>query len=50
MARTRNDRKENRRADADARNAAHSKLTPKERLAKLVARGHGHCEEAKSLR
>lgn len=39
-------RRQQRRADAEKRQAAFNKLTPAQKLKKLEDAGHGHCREA----
>lgn len=42
-------RKQQRREEAEARNAVWQGLTRKGKLASLRSRGHGHCKQAKKL-
>lgn len=42
--------KQRKREEAEQRQAAHNARTPQERLDVLIARGHGHCGEALSLK
>lgn len=49
MSKNRNDRKAERREEAQARQAEHSKLTPKQKLAKLDLMGYSATKERAQL-
>ncbi len=42
-------KKEQKRAEAQKRQAAYDKLTTHQKLVKLTKHGHGHCKQAQKL-